>query len=261
MKEFGVERKRQITTVIVGALLAIVMGSVLIVGFQLATQVTANVTALQTASGLQTYPTLLSQHLNSLRDRLEARAYAGQALADRCRKALDADGVDRLWASEVGLEAARLLRLGNREDGAGYPFRVGRRRMDQEVGNRRSTGTEQAQVRQSIFRNQAIPVRHDPEGLSAAEQCRVHRQLMRAGTARRHRAFEREAPVCAILCLAGRFEHQRGEDDERPQPARHAVPSGFDRTNFCSASETSASDIASPTNEATRYNPSSDPRS
>ncbi len=82
MNVFGLERKRQIATVVIGALLAIVMGGVLIMGFRLATQITANVTALQTASGLQSYPALLSQHLNSLRDRLEARAYAGQALAD-----------------------------------------------------------------------------------------------------------------------------------------------------------------------------------
>lgn len=82
MNVFGVERTRQIATVAVGAVLMIVLGGVLIAGFRLATQVTANVTALQAASALQTYPALLSQHLNSLRDRLEARAYAGQALAD-----------------------------------------------------------------------------------------------------------------------------------------------------------------------------------
>ena len=57
------------------------MGAVLIAGFRLATQMRANITALQTASMLQTYPDAISQQLNSLRDRLEARAYAGQALA------------------------------------------------------------------------------------------------------------------------------------------------------------------------------------
>ena len=41
-----------------------------------------NITALQTASTLQTYPAAISQQLNSLRDRLEARAYSGQALSD-----------------------------------------------------------------------------------------------------------------------------------------------------------------------------------
>jgi len=58
------------------------MGAVLILGFRLATQMRASVTGLQTASMLQTYPDAITQQLNSLRDRLEARAYAGQALAD-----------------------------------------------------------------------------------------------------------------------------------------------------------------------------------
>jgi len=82
MKVASSERNRGIVTLTIGALLLIVMGGVLIAGFRLATQVTANVAALQTASGLQAYPDILSQHLNALRDRLEARAYAGQALAD-----------------------------------------------------------------------------------------------------------------------------------------------------------------------------------
>jgi signal transduction histidine kinase len=58
------------------------MGAVLIAGFRLATQMRASVTGLQTASMLQTVPDQITQQLNSLRDRLEARAYAGQALAD-----------------------------------------------------------------------------------------------------------------------------------------------------------------------------------
>jgi two-component system chemotaxis sensor kinase CheA len=60
----------------------IVMGGVLIAGFRLATQMNAKVQALQTASVLQTYPNTISAQLIQLRDRLEARAYAGQALAD-----------------------------------------------------------------------------------------------------------------------------------------------------------------------------------
>jgi two-component system chemotaxis sensor kinase CheA len=78
----GADRTRQIVTVGVGTLLLLVMGGVLIAGFRLATQMNANVTALQNASVLQTYPTTIAAQLNSLRDRLEARAYAGQALAD-----------------------------------------------------------------------------------------------------------------------------------------------------------------------------------
>ena len=78
----GANRDRQLVTVTIGVALALVMGAVLIFGFRLATQMRTNVTALQTASTLQTYPETLSQQLSSLRDRLEARAYAGQALAD-----------------------------------------------------------------------------------------------------------------------------------------------------------------------------------
>ncbi|HVY80920.1 MAG TPA: hypothetical protein VG994_08075, partial [Steroidobacteraceae bacterium] len=78
----GADRSRQLVTVGVGTLLLLVMGGVLIAGFRLATQMNANVTALQTASVLQTYPNTIEAQLNSLRDRLETRAYAGQALAD-----------------------------------------------------------------------------------------------------------------------------------------------------------------------------------
>jgi two-component system chemotaxis sensor kinase CheA len=78
----GKERNRQLVTVGIGTVLALVMGAVLIAGFRLATQMRANITALQTASVLQTYPAAMSQQFNALRDRLESRAYAGQALAD-----------------------------------------------------------------------------------------------------------------------------------------------------------------------------------
>jgi two-component system chemotaxis sensor kinase CheA len=78
----GKERNRQLVTVGIGTVLTLVMGAVLIAGFRLATQMRANISALQSASMLQTYPSTMSQQLNALRDRLEARAYSGQALAD-----------------------------------------------------------------------------------------------------------------------------------------------------------------------------------
>lgn len=78
----GKERNRQLVTVGIGTVLTLVMGAVLIAGFRLATQMRANITALQSASMLQTYPAAMSQQFNALRDRLESRAYAGQALAD-----------------------------------------------------------------------------------------------------------------------------------------------------------------------------------
>src|SRR6185369_2522561 len=78
----GADRTRQLITVGVGTLLLLVMGGVLIAGFRLATQMNAKVQALQSASVLQTYPGTIASQLNTLRDRLETRAYAGQALAD-----------------------------------------------------------------------------------------------------------------------------------------------------------------------------------
>jgi hypothetical protein len=78
----GTERRRQLVTAVVAGALLLVMGAVLIMGFRLATQMRTEITALQTASALQTYPEEISHQLNTLRDRLEVRAYAGQALAD-----------------------------------------------------------------------------------------------------------------------------------------------------------------------------------
>ncbi len=78
----GVDRNRQLLTVGIGTVLTLVMGAVLILGFRLATQMRANIAALQTASVLQTYPAAMSQQIASLRDRLEAHAYLGQALSD-----------------------------------------------------------------------------------------------------------------------------------------------------------------------------------
>jgi len=82
MSLLRVDRTRQFITVGIGALLTIVMGVVLLIGTRVASQVTRDVTALETASTLQTYPAELARQLSSLRDRLETRAYEGQALAD-----------------------------------------------------------------------------------------------------------------------------------------------------------------------------------
>jgi two-component system, chemotaxis family, sensor kinase CheA len=103
MKFSGAERSRQIVTAALGALLLLVMGGVLIMGFRLATQMTGNISALQSASALQTYPNIIAQQLNALRDRLEARTYAGQALTDLRATVQNFDGeINKLAASGFG---------------------------------------------------------------------------------------------------------------------------------------------------------------
>jgi HPt (histidine-containing phosphotransfer) domain-containing protein/PAS domain-containing protein len=78
----GTERRRHLLTASIGTALMLVMGLALVWGFRLATHMRANIVALQTASTLQNYPEEMSHQLNALRDRLEVRAYSGQALAD-----------------------------------------------------------------------------------------------------------------------------------------------------------------------------------
>lgn len=82
MNSAGKDRNRQLVTVGIGTVLTLVMGAVLIAGFRLATQMRGNITALQSASVLETYPATVTQQFNALRDRLESRAYSGQALSD-----------------------------------------------------------------------------------------------------------------------------------------------------------------------------------
>lgn len=82
MNSPGTERNSQLLMVSLATVLAIVMGGVLIFGFRLATQLRTSVIALQRASVLAVYPDEMAQRLSYLRDRLEARAYSGQALAD-----------------------------------------------------------------------------------------------------------------------------------------------------------------------------------
>jgi two-component system chemotaxis sensor kinase CheA len=76
------ERRRHLTTAGIGTALMIVMGAVLVMGFRLATHMRTDIMALQTASALQTYPEEISHQLNTLRDRLEIRAYEVAALKD-----------------------------------------------------------------------------------------------------------------------------------------------------------------------------------
>jgi two-component system chemotaxis sensor kinase CheA len=82
MKVAGADRNRRLITAGAGTALAVVMGLALIAGFRLATQIRSSITALQTASELQTYPGVIAQQLTALRERLETREYTGQAHAE-----------------------------------------------------------------------------------------------------------------------------------------------------------------------------------
>ncbi len=79
MKVAGADRSRQLITAGAGTALIVIMGLALLAGFRLATQIRSSITALQTASELQTYPAVIAQQLTALRERLETREYTGQA--------------------------------------------------------------------------------------------------------------------------------------------------------------------------------------
>ena len=108
MSVAGTERRRQLVTASIGTALMLVMGLVLIWGFRLATHMRTNITALQTASTLQTYPEEISHQLNALRDRLEVRAYSGQALADLQASVKRFDHELRLLSLSVDADSQQL---------------------------------------------------------------------------------------------------------------------------------------------------------
>ena len=104
----GTERRRHLLTASIGTALTLVMGLALIWGFRLATHMRTNIIALQTASTLQTYPEEISHQLNALRDRLEVRAYSGQALADLQASVKRFDQELRLLGGSVDADSPQL---------------------------------------------------------------------------------------------------------------------------------------------------------
>ena len=82
MKVAGADRNRRLITAGAVTALAVMMGLALVAGFRLATQIRSSITALQTASELQTYPGVIASQLTALRERLETREYTGQAHAE-----------------------------------------------------------------------------------------------------------------------------------------------------------------------------------
>ncbi|HEY6825096.1 MAG TPA: Hpt domain-containing protein, partial [Steroidobacteraceae bacterium] len=104
----GTERRRHLLTASIGTALTLVMGLALIWGFRLATHMRSNIIALQTASTLQTYPEEIAHQLNALRDRLEVRAYSGQALADLQASVKRFDHELRLLGGSVDADSPQL---------------------------------------------------------------------------------------------------------------------------------------------------------
>ena len=82
MSRLRSERRGQLVTAAIGVALTLAMGLVLLFGYRLVTHIRASIIALQAASALQSYPEEISAQLAALCDRLEARAYSGQALVD-----------------------------------------------------------------------------------------------------------------------------------------------------------------------------------
>ena len=82
MSLVSTERRGHLTTAGIGTALMIVMGAVLIFGFRLATHMRSNIGACRRRALCRATPTMIARQLNTLRDRLEERAYSGQALAD-----------------------------------------------------------------------------------------------------------------------------------------------------------------------------------
>ena len=78
----GSQRRSQLITCAIGLALTLALGLVLLFGYRLVTHIRASINALQAASALQIYPEEISGQLGALCDRLEARAYSDQALAD-----------------------------------------------------------------------------------------------------------------------------------------------------------------------------------
>ena len=106
----GVERRRDVITVAIGAALAVLMGVVLAAGIRQATRLHAEIAALQTASSLQNYPEDIARELDTLRERLEIRAYSGRALADLRATVSRFDASLRATTAGDVLDAADLAR-------------------------------------------------------------------------------------------------------------------------------------------------------
>jgi len=108
MKVAGADRNRRLITAGAVTALAVMMGLALLAGFRLATQIRSSITALQTASELQTYPGVIAQQLTALRERLETREYTGQAHAELAGTVQHFNDDIRLLSKRAGAHSPQL---------------------------------------------------------------------------------------------------------------------------------------------------------
>ncbi len=184
--------------------------------------------------------------------RAVAAAFQPYAFEERRRQAVDPQPIGRSDLAEVRLEAAFLLSVGvDRGDGKNGrrpPCRFSQRFGHQQVRNFARVGVEETEVAQ-------FPV-------DAREERHVDGQAARPPAVGGDRALEAErGGRHGLLRGGGRLQHDgRGKNRAR-QSGPQALSSGDCRTNLCSASATSDSEIASPTSDPTLYKPPSDPMS
>ncbi len=156
----------------------------------------------------------------------------------------EANAVDPSERAEVGFEAARALRLRDREQRRAHPLRFAGGRRHQEVRHLTPVLAEEAQVAQEA----GLAAR-----LGTREERPVDAEAVRPGCRGRHRPRVPEGGLGGADTLFCRRGKRDGEEREGNETAhrRHSLSLAA-RTNFCSATATRAREIARPTKEATR---------
>jgi hypothetical protein len=191
-----------------------------------------------------------------------AAAVERETLQERRPNPFEADAVDGRRRPEVRLEAALLLRRRDRQQALrGTPRGLARLRLDQQVRHLASARVVEAQVAEAAACHAPRPAANrsgpglDPERGRTDEQWQVDRQPLRPGSLDHRGALEAER-----VRIGGRARSARERTDssgrersgEADAPAPHAFSRDAVSTYFWSASATSESATASPTNEATR---------
>ncbi len=194
-------------------------------------------------------------------------AVEGEPLQEGCSQALQPHPVDGRGGPEVGLEAARPPRRGDRQERRGpSPLGLGHRRFHEKVRHLAADVVVEPQVSQPAARHPARPTsravpaasRHGREpsrrrrGRSTARLCGPR---SRSTAGRLHRNSLAEAAALRGPTHGNAASAARASEEVKAA-ATGGAPHGSSReerrTNFWSASETRARVTARPTNEATR---------